>query len=518
MKIVPQPKKIEKISGNFVINQDDVIYCDGQFCRQAHRFADMIRECAGITLNFSEEITDAKIIFACYDKALPESYFIMLSQGVATIKCSDDAGCFYAVETLRQLFDLDTPKTSIESVDCYIEDAPKYRHRGLMLDICRHFFGVDTIKQIIDIMSQVKLNKLHLHLSDDQGFRIQIDKYPKLNSVGSVRDGSEVVRNGKRYVDDQAVEGYLTKADVKELVAYASEHKVEIIPEIDIPGHFVAALAAYPQLCCTGQVTEVRKQWGISKDILCAGNDETYTFVCDVLDEIAELFPSGYIHLGGDEAPKDRWCNCKLCRARLAEMNLSDFDELQAYMVEVFRKHLEAKGKTVICWNDGITRSTDKSVVAQVWKPFTTGQGAREANNGRKVIMSPFYKMYFDYPYGMTPLSKTWRYTPLKGVRKACVDNVLGVEGCLWTEYVENTDKLFFNLLPRVDALAECAWGYRKPNFSARLRKRCEIYDKMGLIYNGKAKINSCRNLHVVSRFFTKDANVELNRYLKKQK
>lgn len=518
MKIIPQPKKIEKISGNFSIEQGNVIFCEEQFKKQADRFAQMVEKCANITLTFTDEIDAANIIFTRDEQACAESYFIMLSQGVATIKCADAAGCFYAVETLRQLFCLDTPREKLSCVHCYIEDSPKYVHRGLMLDICRHFFDTDTIMQIIDIMSQVKLNKLHLHLSDDQGFRIQIDKYPLLNTIGSVRNGSEVVKNGKRYVDDEVISGFLTKQDVKKLVAYAAERNVEIIPEIDLPGHFVAALAAYPHLSCVGQVAEVRKQWGISKDILCAGNDETYTFVCDILDEVADLFPSRWFHLGGDEAPKDRWCNCKLCRDRLSSLNLADFDELQTYMVDVFRKHLEEKGKTVICWNDGMTESSDKNIVMQVWKPFTTKQGAREANNGRKVIMSPALRTYFDYPYAMTPLAKTWRYNPLKGVKKKFVNNILGVEGCLWTEYIADTDKLFFNLLPRLDALAECAWGYRGANFSKRLRKRFEIYDQMGLTYNGKANTYSCRKIHIVSRFLKKDANVELNKYLNKQK
>lgn len=518
MNIIPHPKKTEKISGSFFIKQGDVIFCDEQFLKNVRRFMQMVEQCANITLAMTDDIGLANIIFTRDESALPESYFIMLSQGVATIKCADDAGCFYAVETLRQLFDLDRPREQISCVDCYIEDSPKYRYRGLMLDICRHFFDADTIMRIIDIMSQVKLNKLHLHLSDDQGFRIEIKKYPELNLVGSTRNGSEVVKNGKRYVDDKVVSGYLTQCDIQKLVSYASERHIDIIPEIDLPGHCVALLTAFPQFSCTGQVTEVRKQWGISKDILCAGNEKVYPFICDVLDEICEMFPSQYVHLGGDEAPKDRWCNCKLCRERMAELNLSGFDELQTNMIEVFRKHLVQKGKTVICWNDGITPSSSKDIVMQVWKPFTTNQGAREANSGRKVIMSPFSKMYFDYPYGMTPLSKTLHYVPSKGVKKQFLSNVMGVEACLWTEYVEDTDKLFFNLLPRIDALAECAWGYRDVKFGKRMRKRFEIYEKVGLVYNGKATLNGCRKLHTVRNFFKKDANIELNEYLYKQK
>ena len=518
MNIIPQPKKLEKISGQFTIEQGDTVYCDDQYRLQVERFAQMVEYSANISLILTDEIDSAKIIFSKDDSNTKDSYFIMLSQGVATIKCGDIGGCFYAVETLRQLFQLDFPQESVTCGNCYIEDVPKFRHRGLLIDICRHFFGVDVLKQIIDVMAQVKLNKLHLHLSDDQGFRIQIDKYPLLNTVSSVRNGSQVVKNGKQYVDDTVVEGYLTKADVKQLVEYAAERNIEIIPEIDLPGHFVAALAAYPQYSCSGQVAEVRKLWGISKDILCAGNDDTYKFVCDVLNEVAELFPSQYFHLGGDEAPKDRWCNCRLCREKLSQLQLSDFDELQTYMVEYFRKHLQEKGKTVICWNDGMTKSANENIVMQVWKPFTTKQGAREANNGRQVIMSPFFKLYFDYPYAMTPLSKTWRYNPLKGVKLANRGNILGVEGCLWTEYVENTDKLFFNLLPRLDALAECGWGYRRSGFSKRLRTRFDTYSKMGIAYNSKARLNACRHLSVINKFYKKDADVELHRYINKQK
>lgn len=518
MKIIPQPKKLEKISGNFSINDGDVVFCDELFKQQVERFMHMVEQSLAISLIFTDDIGSAKIIFTKDDNCVSDGYFIMLSQGVATIKSGGEGGCFYAVETLRQLFNLDSKQESLVCSDCYIEDEPSYSHRGLHIDICRHFFGIDTLKQIVDLMSQVKLNKLHLHLSDDQGFRVQIDKYPLLNTIGSVRNGSEVTANGKTYVKDEVVEGYLTKQEIRDLVGYALQRNVEIIPEIDLPGHFVAALAAYPEYSCTGQIAEVRKQWGISKDILCAGNDGTYKFICDILDEVSELFPSKFFHLGGDEAPKDRWCNCKLCRERLAELNLTNFDELQTYFVETFRCHLSEKGKTVICWNDGITQSSNKEIVMQVWKPFTSKQGAREANKGRKVIMSPFFKLYFDYPYAMTPLCKTLRYNPIKGVKKDKIDNVLGVEGCLWTERIENTDKLFFNLLPRLDALAECAWGYRGANFGKRLRKRYELYDKLGLVYNAQANLSPGRKLGVVNKFFKKDADIELHKYLKKQK
>ena len=518
MKIIPQPQKLLKISGNFTIDNDCFLFCSDRFSSQAKRLADMIYHSCKITVTLTDEIDRAKIIFNSDDNIPREGYHIMLSQGdLATVTASDVSGCYYAVETLRQMFNLDAEQERVTCANCYVEDAPKYAYRGLHVDVCRHFFGVDVIKQIIELMSQDKLNKLHLHLTDDQGFRIEIDKYPLLTEISAVRDGSEVTAGGKTFIDEQPHGGYYTKDDIREIVRYASEHNVEVIPEVDVPGHMVAALAAYPEYGCNGTPIEVRKTWGISKDILCAGNDATYGFVCDILDEVCELFPSEYFHLGGDEAPKDRWCNCKACREKLAELQLSNFEQLQTYMVEVFRKHLEAKGKTVICWNDGITADSDKEIICQVWKPRTTKSGIKEANNGRKIIMSPFFRTYFDYPYGMTPLKRTYNFRPNSGVKKSCASNVLGVEGCVWTERIADTDKLFFNLLPRLDALSECAWGYRGAHFSKRLKKRFELYDKAGLTYNGDASLSDCRKLGVIRKFFKKDANVELNKYKNKR-
>ena len=361
MKIIPQPQKLVKISGNFTLDCDCFVFCDAKFSSLAERLATMIYDSCNITVTLTDEIDQAKIIFNSDDSIPREGYHIMLAQsGHATVTASDVSGCYYAVETLRQMFNLDAEQQLVTCANCYVEDAPKFTYRGLHVDVCRHFFGVDVIKRIIDLMSQDKLNKLHLHLTDDQGFRIEIDKYPLLKEISTVRDGSEVTADGKTFVDEQPHGGYYTKDDIREIVRYAAEHNVEVIPEVDVPGHMVAALAAYPEYSCNGAPLEVRKTWGISKDILCAGNDATYGFICDILDEVSELFPSEYFHLGGDEAPKDRWCNCKACRERLSELQLSNFEQLQTYMVEVFRKHLESKGKTVICWNDGITADSDK--------------------------------------------------------------------------------------------------------------------------------------------------------------
>ncbi len=517
MNIIPKPRKCEKLGGEFTLLPDTKVYCDAEFSCEAQRFIGLVQESCGNALSLTQDISQAQVIFKVNENCSSEEYYLMISDGLSTVSASTEVGCFYAVETLRQLLCLDEKQETPTCKNCYVQDAPKFGYRGLSVDICRHFFPLSTLKQIVDLMSRVKLNKLHLHLSDDQGFRFEVEKYPLLNSIGSVRSGSEVVSDGKRFVDDKEVRGYLTKAEAQELVAYAAERQVEIIPELDVPGHAVAMIAAYPQLSCEGTPVEVRQKWGISKDILCAGNEETYNFVKDVLDEFCQVFTGQYVHLGGDEVPKDRWCNCKKCREKLAELKLDSYDQLQTYMVEVFREYLETKGKTVICWNDGVTKSSSAQIVSQVWKPFTRRSGVHQANSGRKVIMSPFFYMYFDYPYAMTPVRKTAQFNALKGVKKSCIKNILGVEGAMWTEYVATEEKLFFNLLPRLLALAECAWSSNSVDFVKSAHNYLPVYEKLGLTYN-KHALHAGRHARTVRQFFKKNSNVELDKQNKSNK
>ena len=515
MNIIPKPQKFEKLGGEFSVNSETKVFADQQFAPQAQYFVGLVRECSGLELSFTNDIEEAQVIVSFTAGVAAEGYVLMISNGVLTVSAEQVSGCFYAVETLRQIFALDTAHETLTCNNCYVEDAPKFAYRGLSVDICRHFFPIDTLKQIVDLMSRVKLNKLHLHLSDDQGFRIEIEKYPLLNTVSATRSGSEVLSDGKRFVDDVEVSGYLTKAEAKALVAYAAERQVQIVPEIDVPGHALAILAAYPELGCEGASYEVRKKWGISKDILCAGNDDTYQFIKDVLDEICDVFPDELVHLGGDEAPKDRWCNCKKCREKLSELKLSDFEQLQTYMVEQLRTHLEAKGRRVICWNDGLYKDASPQIISQVWKPFTRRQGIKAANDGRQTIMSPLFNMYFDYPYAMTPLRKTFAFNATRGVKPGQRQNVLGVEGAMWTEYVASEQKLYFNLLPRMLALAECAWGNNNGDFTKRASGYVGLYDKLGLTYYKKATQKSHKNLLVVKKFFKKNPNVELDKQTK---
>ncbi|MBQ2914064.1 MAG: beta-N-acetylhexosaminidase [Clostridia bacterium] len=512
MRILPRPQKAERLAGQFTIDAQTTVFCHPDFQDIANQFVAQVQSCNGLVLQFCDNVEENQIHFVLEEGTPLEGYKINISQTCLTVSASDKAGCFYAMQSLCQLFDLFAPHETLSTVNYYVEDYPKFAYRGLHLDICRHFFGVQTIKKVLDLMSEVKLNKLHLHLSDDQGFRVQIDKYPLLTEVGSVRAGSEVVRDGKRFVEEVSHSGYLTKADVAEIVAYASQRHIEVIPELEIPGHMVAILASYPEFSCTGKVAEVRKNWGISKDILCAGNEESYQFVCDILDEICDMFPSEYIHLGGDEAPKDRWCNCPKCVEKMAELKFDNFAQLQNYMLEFFVSYLTQAGKKVIAWNDGILPQTSLDVVSQVWKPFTTKQGIKQANDGRKTIMSPFFTMYFDYPYGMTPFKKTLKFNPLKGIKKHARENILGVEGTLWTEYIADEEKLFFNMLPRLDALANVGWSGIRTYFGEALQGRFARYDQLGVTYNVRAPKQK-RSLRTIRKFFKVDANGELAKH-----
>ncbi len=518
MHIIPQPKKIARLEGNFSIKGSAVIYTDDAFVEQAKRFADLVKDSCDLSLEFTKDISQADIIFNRNEKYVEEQYYLMISDGILTVTSNSLSGCFYAVESLRCLFELDKKHEALTCENCYIEDAPKFAHRGLLVDVCRFFYGVETIKQIIDLMGRVKLNKLHLHLSDDQGFRLQIDKYPLLTTISSQRKGSEVVQNGKMFIDEVPQSGYFTKADIAEIVSYAKQHQIDVIPEIDIPGHAMAILAAYPQYACNPQQFEVRQKWGISKDILCAGNDQVYQFVKDILDEICEMFPYEYIHLGGDEAPKDRWCNCKLCKSRLSELKLQNFDQLQTYMTEQFRQYLAEKGKKIICWNDGVCDQTNAEIVSQAWQPFKEGEAVKRINRGRKTILSPFFKLYFDYPYALTPLQKTHKYNPLSGVNRKSVSNVLGVECAIWTERVTTAEKLFFQILPRLDAFSECAWGYKSPTFMQNVKEKVELYQSMGIPCKKSFKEGGLiKRQRTLKLWKNSDSNIELTRQKSKE-
>lgn len=377
----------------------------------------------------------------------PEAYRLEVTEQKITMM-GDKAGIFYAQKTLEQL------RIQFgEKLPCMvIQDAPRFAHRGYMLDSSRHFLPKEDVLQIIDVLAFFKINRLHWHLIDDQGFRVEIKAFPKLTEIGAKRGRSHF-----GLVDEyQGNNGYFTQEDVREIVAYAKERMIEIIPEIEIPGHETAMLAAYPQVGCGNEPVEVETKGGIFDKLICAGKEESFVFVTKILDELIELFPYEMIHIGGDEACKRRWRACPDCQRKMRELNLKDENALQQWFVVRVQEYLKQKGKTAIVWNDSLRGGTlSEDFVVQMWmgdKKLITDF----VNRGGRIIQSSTECHYLDYPYGIWDVAKilNTEVCPEYLDEKA----VIGVECPLWMERVTDINRLFYLMLPRLPAMAECGW------------------------------------------------------------
>jgi hexosaminidase len=362
-----------------------------------------------------------------------------------------------------------------------LEDKPRFEWRGCLIDEARHFLGKDVIKRQIDLLSSYKLNRMHWHLTDDQGWRIEIKKYPQLTKVGAWR-GTD------RYG------GFYTKRDIREIVKYAESRHVLIVPEIEMPGHALAALASYPNLGCRGQGYEVGTNWGIFNDVYCPGTDELYPFLENVLSEVMEMFPSQYIHIGGDEVPKERWQQCPKCQSRMKAEGLKDEHELQSYFIRHFDKFLQKHGRRMIGWDEILDDSLAKGTVVQAWR--STDEGIKAANQGHDVIMSPTSDCYFNYGYDAISPTKVFFFDPIPNeVKPESAHHVLGLEGNLWGEGIPNAERLDFQGFPRLCALAEVGWSPKEArdavDFAKRLRINGERLDLLGVKYNHDATVTS---------------------------
>lgn len=343
-----------------------------------------------------------------------------------------------------------------------------------MLDTVRHIFSVEDTKKLIDAAASVKMNVMHWHLTDDQGFRIYSSRRPDAALRGSVRKSSDF---GK-LKESGEYGGYFTADELKEIVDYCAERYITVIPEFDAPGHTSALLHAYPQLSCTGEAIEVKTSQGIYADILCAGKDETFDVVFDILSDIIEIFPSEYIHIGGDEAPKKRWKECKCCQERIKKENLNDEEELQGWFVNKVVDFLKSKGRKAVVWNESLRSGiVDGGVTVQMWMD-RKNLSVDFANNGGRMINSDFYHYYCDYPYGMTPLKKTYNYDPIhKNIKDK--KSVVGVEVPIWTEYINNFEHLCFMFFPRFTAVSETGWTNKENKNLADFQRRFGAYTKI---------------------------------------
>lgn len=432
----------------------------------------------------------------------PEAYQLKVDANQVVISSPSEAGVFYGIQTLRKAVDV-AEGSNVELPAVEIKDQPRFGYRGMMLDVGRHFFSMDEIKTYIDMMALHNINRFHWHLSEDQGWRIEIKKYPKLTEIGSMRKETVIGHNSGKY-DGKPYGGFYTQEQAKEIVAYAAERYITVIPEIDLPGHMQAALAAYPELGCTGGPYEVWTQWGVSDNVLCAGNDQTIQFIKDVLAEIVEIFPSEYIHVGGDECPKVKWSTCPKCQARIKALGLKSDNKhtkeerLQSYVIHEAEEFLNSKGRKMIGWDETLEGGLAPNATVMSWRGEAGGIEA--AKQHHDVVMTPNTYLYFDYYQskdtetepmaigGYLPIERVYSYEPMpKSLSPEEQKYIVGVQANLWTEYIPDFKQVQYMVLPRMAALSESQWCTpEKKNYEAflqRVSRLVNIYAKNGWNY-----------------------------------
>lgn len=432
-----------------------------------------------------------------------EAYKLIVNDKRVCISGASEAGVFYGIQTLRKSLPVAQDiNVNLSAVEIY--DKPRFAYRGAMLDVARHFYTVDEVKTFIDMLALHNINRFHWHLTDDQGWRIEIKKYPKLMSVASERKETVVGRWYSGIYDGKPYGGYYTQDELRDVIDYAAKRHITIIPEVDLPGHMQAALTAYPELGCTGGPYEVRTIWGVSQDVLCVGNDFTLQFVKDVLSEVADIFPSEYIHIGGDECPKVRWEKCPKCQERIKSLGLkSDAkhtkeQRLQSFMIQEAAKYLKEKGKRIIGWTEILEGGLVPDATLMSW--IGESGGIEAAHQHHDVIMTPNTYLYFDYYQskkvedeplaigGYLPIEKTYNYEPMpKELTKEEQQYIKGVQANLWTEYIPVFSQVQYMVLPRLGAAAEVQWtdpskkDYK--DFLRRVPHLVAVYDCYGWNY-----------------------------------
>ena len=430
-----------------------------------------------------------------------EAYRLEVTENKVIVTGASEAGVFYGIQTLRKSIPANDRKALLAPVT--INDQPRFGYRGVMLDVARHFQPVSFIKKYIDLLALHNINRFHWHLTEDQGWRIEIKQYPKLTELGSERKETVIGKNTGEY-DGKPHGGFYTQEEIKEIVAYAQERYIITIPEIDIPGHMLAALTGYPEYGCTGGPYEVATTWGVFDDVLCAGNEETYTFLENILTEVMEMFPSEYIHIGGDEVPKVRWEECLKCQAKIKELGLKDDDKhkkehyLQSYLTARIEKFLNENGRRMIGWDEILEGELAPNATVMSWRGMAGGIEA--AQMGHDVIMTPNSYAYFDYyqtsfvedePFaigGYLPVETVYSFDPTpESLTDEQKKHILGVQANMWTEYVATPEHVEYMLLPRMAAISEVQWTAAEKknydNFLKRLPQLTDLYDKMGYNY-----------------------------------
>ena len=481
VNIIPQPLSIQEGKGCFKMTGKLGIDCaDGALLRSAEIFADDMNKVLGISIPVSVN-NGGNIKLAIDTTLVKEGYKLIVTKKKICIDGGSPAGVFYGLQTVKQLLkDGDVPVVTIE-------DKPHFAYRGTHLDVARHFFTAEEVKKYIEILALHKINHFHWHLTDDQGWRIEIKKHPALIEKGSMRKET-VIKKTKVKFDGIPHGGYYTQDEIREVVAFAAERHIVIVPEIDLPGHMQAALAAYPELGCTGGPYEMRCNWGVSTDVLCAGNEKVYEFLEDVLTEVCELFPSEMIHIGGDECPKDEWQKCPKCQAKIAELGLKASRRfkaehyLQNYVMGRVEKFLNSKGRRIIGWDEILEGEASETSTIMIWRNHD--QLVKAVRRGNEVIATDcnylYLNVYQTYDRSLEPLSmggympmeQVYRYDPYNMLTPPQREKVIGVQANIWAEYIKDFSRVQTALLPRLAALAEIAWAQdRREDFKTFAEK-----------------------------------------------
>ena len=502
--VIPLPQEVTLTQkGAFVLTgATPIVYPEGdeQLKNDAQFLSDYIADVTALRLTTTSAKVKNAITLRLNKKVQSkEGYVITVDKKGVVIEGATAAGVFYGVQTLRKSIPVDKSLTEVTLPGVVLKDAPRFGYRGVMLDCARHYFPVKFVKQFIDLIAMHNMNVFHWHLTDDQGWRIEVKKYPDLAKIGSVREKTVLGHNSDVF-DDTPYGGYYTQEEAREIVKYAADRFITVIPEIDMPGHMIAALAAYPDMGCTGGPYKVCQIWGVMPDVLCLGNEKTYQFCEDVLSEMMDIFPSEYIHLGGDETPNVRWKECPKCKALMAKENLTP-GKLQGYFTNRIEKFVNSKGRRIIGWDEILDGDINQSATIMSWRG--TAPGARGAKMGHDVIMSPSSHVYFDYYQtrqgesqweeplligGNLPIERTYSLEPVpEGADVETASHIIGVQGNLWTEYIAGPSLAEYQVLPRMGALSEVQWrpqGQKDfENYKVRQTRMLKLYDAYGLVY-----------------------------------
>ena len=504
LDVIPQPQEIvlARDTTPFIIDRSTTIVypaTNEKMHRTADFLATFIKEMTGTEVRVSDKEKSSNAIILAVDSTMghPEGYKLQITPEKVLLTGGSEAGVFYGIQTIHKALPiLKDGKVATALPAGTVTDFPRFRYRGFMIDVGRHFFPVSYLKQMIDLMALHNINYFHWHLTEDQGWRIEIKKYPKLTEIGSKRDSTIIDWETKKF-DGKPHSGFYTQDEAREIVRYAADRFITVVPEIDLPGHTTAALASYPELGCTGGPYKVLCSFGVFPDVLCAGNDQTLQFTKDVLDEIMDIFPSEYIHIGGDECPKSRWEKCPKCQAKIKELGIkalpkhSKENQLQTYFMSELEKEINANGRRMLGWDEVLEGGLTPNSTIMSWRGIQGGiEAARQHHD---VIMTPIQRLYFSNPRinkmtGFEWMNRVYNFEPVPAeLTDAEKKFVIGTQGCIWTEWTADSTKMEWQILPRMAALSEIQWTLPEhknfERFMERLPEMLKIYSSLDYGY-----------------------------------